>query len=67
MRCANSLWLISLLPASRKVSKCGTEMVLPPTTRVMPSRGVEIFQKLFSAGVAVNRRVMHKAAKRGGV
>eukprot|EP00965_Chrysotila_dentata_P105197 3474237-Pleurochrysis_carterae.AAC.1 len=36
-RCVNLLLLISLAPASRRVSKCGTEMVyLPPSTRVMP-------------------------------
>eukprot|EP00965_Chrysotila_dentata_P049087 1628189-Pleurochrysis_carterae.AAC.1 len=30
-------------------------------------RGVEVVQYLFSAGVAVNRWVMHKVAKHGGV
>eukprot|EP00965_Chrysotila_dentata_P166273 5489254-Pleurochrysis_carterae.AAC.1 len=30
-------------------------------------RGLEVVEWLFSARVAVNRRVMHKAAKNGGV
>eukprot|EP00965_Chrysotila_dentata_P217977 6190335-Pleurochrysis_carterae.AAC.4 len=60
MRCAFLLWLIPSAPASRRASKCGTEMVFDPAEHKSPVFcGPEVVE-YFSARVAVNQRVVSK-------